>query len=422
MRRAIAFSVILWYYSNHCMEIARGSGVAEIAWGIVESSEYQERQRRIIRGIGRAATRGFNPENLGEIVNRYIASGVADDILKERGDTDKALEDKILELIRVMPYWIQSEKNLESYRKGVFYERNNKMREKETVVVFNKILRAIVSEGQYTRKSELISDIENAMRYLDYGYKEVKNAHRFLNYVINGMRHEIAAEMTLNEVEGVQAVYTSSVEGDLAGTDILVEYVRGNKIYIFSFDIKSTKTAAREANSDKYFMDYCAIGSGFNYKAGDFGYDGDSLIPKRRVIRGKISYYKNILEEMAREEDCKRQNNQHSHLTSANLLRYNRYVVNEMEDNVSTPIKPLGDRVVAVREEAKTQTVSGIYLPDNAKEKPVVAEVKAVGGDVKNVKVGDRIVYKEYSTTDLKIDGTEYLIVREEDILATVVG
>ena len=309
MRRAIAFSAILWYYSNHCMEIARGSGVAEIAWGIVESSEYQERQRRIIQGIGRAATREVNPKNLGEIVNRYIASGVTDDILKERGDTDKAPEDKILELIRVMPYWIQSEKNLESYRKGVFYERNNKIREKETVVAFNKILRAIVSEGQYTRKSELISDIENAMRYLDYSYKEVKNAHRFLNYVINGMRHEIAAEMTLNEVEGVQAVYTSSVEGDLAGTDILVEYVRGNKIYIFSFDIKSTKTAAREANSDKYFMDYCAIGSGFNHKAGDFGYDGDILIPKRRVIRGKISYYKNILEEMAREEDSKRQNN-----------------------------------------------------------------------------------------------------------------
>lgn len=309
MRRAIAFSVILWYYSNYCMEIARGSGVAEIAWGIVESSEYQERQRRIIQGIGRAATREFNPKNLGEIVNRYIAADVANDTLRERGDIDKTPEDRILELIQIMPYWIQSEKNLESYRKGVFYERNNKIREKETVVAFNKILRAIVSEGQYTRKSELISDIENAMRYLDYSYKEVKNAHRFLNYVINGIRHEIAAEMALNEVEGVQAVYTSSVEGDLAGTDILVEYVRGNKIYIFSFDIKSTKTAAREANNDKYYRDYCAIGSGFNHKAGDFGYDGDILIPKRRVIRGKISYYKNILEEMAREEDCKRQNN-----------------------------------------------------------------------------------------------------------------
>ena len=102
-------------------------------------------------------------------------------------------------------------------------------------------------------------------------------------------------------------------------------------------------------------------------------------------------------------------------------MRYNRFIVNEMEDIVSVPIQPLGDRVVAVREEAKTQTASGIYLPDNAKEKPVIAEIKAVGGNVKNVKIGDRIIYKEYSTTDLKIDGTEYLIVREEDILATVV-
>lgn len=87
---------------------------------------------------------------------------------------------------------------------------------------------------------------------------------------------------------------------------------------------------------------------------------------------------------------------------------------------MSTPIKPLADRVVAVREEAKTQTASGIYLPDNSKEKPVVAEVKAVGADVKHVKVGDKIIYKEYSTTELKVDGTEYLIVREEDVLATI--
>lgn len=87
---------------------------------------------------------------------------------------------------------------------------------------------------------------------------------------------------------------------------------------------------------------------------------------------------------------------------------------------MSTPITPLADRIVAVREEAKTQTASGIYLPDSSKEKPVIAEVKAVGGDVKNVKVSDKIIYKEYSTTELKIDGVEYLIVKEEDVLATV--
>lgn len=87
---------------------------------------------------------------------------------------------------------------------------------------------------------------------------------------------------------------------------------------------------------------------------------------------------------------------------------------------MSTPITPLADRVVAVREEAKTQTASGIYLPDSSKEKPVMAQVKAIGADVKHVKVGDKIIYKEYSTTELKIDDTEYLIVKEEDILATV--
>jgi chaperonin GroES len=87
---------------------------------------------------------------------------------------------------------------------------------------------------------------------------------------------------------------------------------------------------------------------------------------------------------------------------------------------MTTPIKPLADRVVAVREVAATQTASGIYLPDNAKEKPVLANVQAVGPDVKGIKVGDRIIYKEYSTTELTIDGTEYLIVNEEDVLATV--
>jgi len=87
---------------------------------------------------------------------------------------------------------------------------------------------------------------------------------------------------------------------------------------------------------------------------------------------------------------------------------------------MSTPIKPLADRVVAVRETPATKTASGIYLPDNAKEKPVLAEVKAVGPDVKGVKVGDKIVYKEYSTTELKINDVEYLIVKEEDVLATV--
>jgi len=86
----------------------------------------------------------------------------------------------------------------------------------------------------------------------------------------------------------------------------------------------------------------------------------------------------------------------------------------------NAPIKPLANRVVAVREQAQTKTASGIFLPDNAKEKPVVATVIAVGPDVKSLTIGDKIVYKEYSTTELKVNDTEYLIVKEEDVLATV--
>ena len=87
---------------------------------------------------------------------------------------------------------------------------------------------------------------------------------------------------------------------------------------------------------------------------------------------------------------------------------------------MSTPISPLADRVVATREAAETKTSSGLYLPETAKEKPVAAFVQAVGPDVKHLKKGDRIVYKEYSTTELTVNGTEYLIVKEEDILATL--
>jgi chaperonin GroES len=87
---------------------------------------------------------------------------------------------------------------------------------------------------------------------------------------------------------------------------------------------------------------------------------------------------------------------------------------------MNSPIKPLADRVVATRIEASNKTASGLYLPDNAKEKPVVALVVAIGPDVKGLKTGDKIVYKEYSTTDLKINDTEYIILKEEDVLATV--
>lgn len=283
------------------MEIARGPGIAEIAWGIVESSEYQERLREIVLGIGRAATREFNPESSYRLVDRYVASGVADDILKERGDTDKAPEYKILEFIQRMPCWICAEEKLESYRNGVFYERNNKIREKETVVAFNKVVRDIISEGQYTRKSELISDVQNAMDCLGYSDEEIENAYKFLDHVINGMRHEIAAEIALRKTKGVRAVHTTSIDDDLAGIDLIVEY-KGNTI---GLDIKSTPDSARNANNSDRDEGYHASWSGFDHRRGDFGSCGDNLMPSEEAVKKACSLYKEELEEISRKEDSR---------------------------------------------------------------------------------------------------------------------
>lgn len=83
-------------------------------------------------------------------------------------------------------------------------------------------------------------------------------------------------------------------------------------------------------------------------------------------------------------------------------------------------IKPLGDRVVAIKEAATTKTASGILLGESNAEKSNVATVESVGSDVKNIKKGDKIIFREYSATEVKINNDEYLIIKEEDILATL--
>lgn len=87
-------------------------------------------------------------------------------------------------------------------------------------------------------------------------------------------------------------------------------------------------------------------------------------------------------------------------------------------------IQPLADRVLIKPTEAEEKTQSGIVIPDTAKEKPQRGEVKAVGDGKKDepmtVKEGDRVLYGKYAGTEITIDDTEYLIMRESDILAIV--
>lgn len=92
-------------------------------------------------------------------------------------------------------------------------------------------------------------------------------------------------------------------------------------------------------------------------------------------------------------------------------------------------IRPLHDRLIVKRFEEEEKTKGGIIIPDNAKEKPQQGEVIAVGNGKHledgrvvplEVKKGDRVLFGKYSGTEIKIDGTEYLMMREEDILGIV--
>lgn len=96
--------------------------------------------------------------------------------------------------------------------------------------------------------------------------------------------------------------------------------------------------------------------------------------------------------------------------------------------NVST-VKPLGDRVFVKVSEAEEKTAGGIYLPDNAKEKPQIGEVVTIGDGKTNdngvkvplqVKVGDKVLYSKYAGTEIKLGGDEYVLLSEKDILAVV--
>jgi chaperonin GroES len=89
-------------------------------------------------------------------------------------------------------------------------------------------------------------------------------------------------------------------------------------------------------------------------------------------------------------------------------------------------IRPLYDRIVVKRLEEKEQMQGGLYIPDSAKEKPQEGEVVAVGKGKRledgklvplDVQVGDRILFGKYSGSDIKLDGNEYLIMREDEVL-----
>jgi chaperonin GroES len=98
--------------------------------------------------------------------------------------------------------------------------------------------------------------------------------------------------------------------------------------------------------------------------------------------------------------------------------------------DISKKIKPLGDRLIVRRLDAEEKTKSGIIIPESAKEKPQQAEVLAVGpgrwnedGDARiamEIKVGDIVMFKKWGADEVKIEGEEFLVLKEEDLIAVL--
>ncbi len=96
----------------------------------------------------------------------------------------------------------------------------------------------------------------------------------------------------------------------------------------------------------------------------------------------------------------------------------------------NTTIRPLGDKILVKRDEAQTKTESGIFIPESGKERPKTGTIEAVGTGNLNtdtgeriplsVKKGDRVIFSSYSGTEVKLEGNEFLMMSEDDILAVI--
>jgi chaperonin GroES len=98
------------------------------------------------------------------------------------------------------------------------------------------------------------------------------------------------------------------------------------------------------------------------------------------------------------------------------------YITKKTNNMSKVNVKPLADRVLIKPHEAETKTASGIYIPDSAQEKPMQGEVIAVGSGTKDIemelKVGDTVLYGKYSGSEIAVDGNDYVIMRQSDVLA----
>ena len=261
--------------------------LSETAAEVMRSSEYME----ICSKLGETALKMVGAK-------RYVVSKAIDIHRSKQESQYETDEDRTLKLLQIMPYWLDAQVKLNDHKSDMSHKGIKKC--KETVTIFNKIIRTMIDEEQCSSMKETMDSINKVMLMLNYTRSEIEYASQSFYAVIQGMRHEIAAESALNWTPGVELAEMTNIEDDLNGGDIRVHYVddQGER-FEFNIDIKATKISANKANERNRRPGYYAICSGFS----DDDFCG-RVLPENKIIKSKCSYYEEKIKEIVAIERC----------------------------------------------------------------------------------------------------------------------
>ena len=267
--------------------------LSETTAEVMRSSEYMEVQDyiRSKSKLGETALKMVGAK-------RYVMSKAIDIQRSKQESQYETDEDRALKLIQIMPYWLDAQVKLNNHKSDMSREEIKEC--KETVTRFNKIIRTMIDEEQCSSMKETMDSINEVMLMLNYTRSEIEYASQSFYAVIQGMRHEIAAESALNWTPGVELAEMTNIEDDLNGGDIHVYYVddQGER-FEFNIDIKATKISANKANERNRRPGYYAICSGFS----DDDFCG-RVLPENKIIKSKCSYYEEKIKEIVAIERC----------------------------------------------------------------------------------------------------------------------
>ena len=255
--------------------------LSEVAAEVTRSSEYME----ICSKLGGTALKTVGAK-------RHVVSKAIDIQRSKQESQYETDEDRTRKFLQIMPHWLNAQYKLDKHNSDMSREEIKKC--KETVTRFNKIIRTMIDEEQCSSMKETMDSINEVMLMLNYTRSEIEYASQSFYAVIQGMRHEIAAESALNWTPGVELAEMTNIEDDLNGGDIHIIYVddQGER-FEFNIDIKATKISADKANERNHRPGYYAIWSGFDYD--DFC---GRVLPENKIIKSKCSYYEEKIKEI----------------------------------------------------------------------------------------------------------------------------